>query len=594
MLGRSWGSSSTGDWRSGPKAPWSSLSEGITSADGSANDWEPEQGFKGAKCFDSSNCSSGFRCSGGECVKIPTSDPEADPGQNNSPTTDGGCGTGGTGGGGGSNYTPGSPYRTGTCGTSTGSPGGCTKSTCSNTGYDGNSTNLSSSASNCGDECCSVEGGVVVCRPGRCDDGRDDPYDPDNPNNDTNDSSKRCDGFCDDYQSANGLSFGDRCEELTCNECTECQNGRCRRGDSIPCHCNNKSCGHCEVCDTSVGECKEADECRLCREGPVTCSGNRSTRVRACGGSEAELERNWNEAIAEKCTPKDNSGQPNKNCRVARGRNNPPVCPNGYKCQNVGVIQNDDTGERIYLQMQCRKDQPDSPDEADDWPLDGDYDGDGWDDGWWDRVNDRCDGLGEGSGFSCQPGSICAISGNRCIDDPNVPGNMAEDWRLCQIEGELCPDGSCCRGGKGCSPVSENGSFGCCNSEFVPRYKTTFRYPTSGATFKVTTEGEPVTGASYGSGFCTRRCSSSYGSGYHVTYSEGTADSGIARPCGSTSENAYGGTETYDIELDRLSNGTLIRLMSCECAASWNEDTCDEVPVVTDTELIGYVCQDED
>ena len=396
-----------------PAEPWSSRSEGITSTDGISKDWEPETGFKATKCFDSSNCSSGFRCAGGKCVKITTSDSNSDPGQNNTPTSDGGCDTGGTGGGGGSNYTPGSSYSTGTCGTSTGSPGGCTKATCSNTGYDGNSRNLPSSASDCGDECCSAQNGVVVCRPGKCDDGRDDPFDPNDPNNDPNnpdrdnDSRKTCDGFCDDYQSANGSSFGDRCQNLTCNECTECQGSRCTRASSTPCHCNKQNCGSCETCDTSVGTCKKADECRLCREGPATCSGNKTVRVRACGGSESELESNWLEAVAEKCLPKDKDGQePNRNCRTARGINSPPTCPNGYKCQNVGVIQNDDTGERIYLQQQCRKDQPDSPPETDDdseesWPLDGDgdYDGDGWDDGWWDRVNDRCDGLGEGSGF---------------------------------------------------------------------------------------------------------------------------------------------------------------------------------------------------
>ena len=460
----------------------------------------------------------------------------------------------------------------------------------------------------CGDECCSAQNGVVVCRPGKCDDGRDDPFDPNDPNNDPNnpdrdnDSRKTCDGFCDDYQSANGSSFGDRCQNLTCNECTECQGSRCTQASSTPCHCNKQNCGSCETCDTSVGTCKKADECRLCREGPATCSGNKTVRVRACGGSESELESNWLEAVAEKCLPKDKDGQePNRNCRTARGINSPPTCPNGYKCQNVGVIQNDDTGERIYLQQQCRKDQPDSPPETDDdseesWPLDGDgdYDGDGWDDGWWDRVNDRCDGLGEGSGFSCQPGSMCAISGNRCIDDPNVPGNMADDWRNCQQEGELCPDGSCCRGEKGCSPVSDGGNFGCCATEFQPRYVTKFRYPTTGATFQVSAIGEPVTGASYGSSFCTSRCSYTYGSGNHTIYTPGTADSGNARPCGSTAIGNYGSTRVFDVELDTLSDGRLIRLLSCQCAYPWAQDTCNEVPEVTEIKTTGFVCLDED
>lgn len=566
---------------------WDADSTGISSKDNYSNDWDAVTGWGVTNCFNSSNCSSGYRCSGGKCVKVNAVDSRTEPGESSSHTTDGGCSSGGQ-----RSAPSGSRYSTNSCGSVTGSPSSCTRATCSNTGNDGLNS-VDNAGCDKDDRCCRASGiGTVICMPGLC---GDDTSNTSQNQFGENDTGKPCNGFCNEYKSANGTSFSGQCEELECSECTFCGQGNtCVTLDNAPCHCESGQCADCEKCNRGTGNC-EPTNCRSCRTGPVRCSGGGVKKITACGESPQQLEEKWAQASAAACIPKDpnDPDKPNKNCRTRIGIGQPPTCPSGYACNNVGVIKNEESGTTYYLQNQCKRGEPDSPEEAEDWPcLPGDNDCDGWDDAWWDRINSRCDGLGDQPGFSCPPGSLCAFGGTSCVDDPNVPGDGT--WRECQADStkELCPDGSCCPDGKSCSPIGEGGSFGCCNSGFQPLYTTKFRYP-DGSEFSVASLGEPLSGATYGSGMCTVSCSSTYGSGLHVTYTDLDGNvSGLAAPCGSTTTGPYGGTRVFNTELDTLSDGRLIRLKTCDCYSTYGG--CDGVPQVYEVDLTSYTCLDED
>ena len=178
-------------------------------------------------CVDSSDCASGWRCSGGYCIS-PQNNPASG---RQSSINDQGCGSDGDDGGGG-----------GPCAASTGGSlgsGGCVKTGC---GQQSNPIPPGSDKDCCGDtRCCRYDQFGVRCQCGDCP--------PDD----------ECDKFCAAYRSsiaegAPGCSSGTECDE-----CTNCELFAFQGTKNIY-KCKPKSGGPC-WCEESDRKCTECYDC---------------------------------------------------------------------------------------------------------------------------------------------------------------------------------------------------------------------------------------------------------------------------------------------------------------------------------------------
>lgn len=227
----------------------------------------------GTSCRSSSECASGYACSGGKCVPINGSKPSAD-------GTLSGCG--GTGGGpcnsltdtnvgvqagGDASMVYGDVVVT-QGGVSQGfywepvrSADGCTISGCKLTSCGGEN------GSDCpGNRYCRYYAGGVQCACG----------DP---------PPRACSSFCDAHHASTGETAGG-CEGQTCDECQECDGnyfsstyGQCIDRSGGPCHCDPDSLPPCVKCtengttetDTSCSECYTVFKDCSCGTVEKTC-----------------------------------------------------------------------------------------------------------------------------------------------------------------------------------------------------------------------------------------------------------------------------------------------------------------------------------
>lgn len=286
--------------------------------------------FGGTGCTSSSQCASGFKCSGGRCVKISDS--------GGAQGGSGGSGGGGYGGGGGScdggpdgAYDPSSGSPGGGC--SSPAPigpaggGGCTTSTC---GEGSSGVGYGPDSDCCGERCCRYfatglpgDAGVNVnCYCGPCPGWTGSPcgegYPPcdvgyacvkDSWGNQTCQKVQPCVQFCGEYYEANGeeapgCSRDDRCDE--CQECTGAFEGGgnyCENKADQPCHCSGSDLGECDICNsdgsTSPGVCLEC-----CTIQNFDCGCGVAVTAQACRDRDASGRSQCNlaqDAAAAEC-----------------------------------------------------------------------------------------------------------------------------------------------------------------------------------------------------------------------------------------------------------------------------------------------------
>lgn len=334
--------------------------------------------FGGTGCTDSSQCASGFKCSGGRCVQI---------------TTSGGSGGSGgdyiSGGGGGAGSCDGGPDGNNSSGNGTGgcsSPtptgpnggGNCTTSTC---GQDG--PNYGTDSDCCGERCCRYFGtgtGINVnCYCGgcpgtngsRCGEG----LEPCGPGlacvNGYCTEPKPCNKFCADYYEANGVEGAGCDPEWRCDECTECAGtfegggNYCTGKASLPCHCNGAEIAECDICNSdgsvSPGVCLECCEVvnKLCSCGVMVAA--KSCQPKGISGlSVCTIAAN---AAAEECAKQcAGPGQVDPCAGACEGQiqngsgpcpdpNDPIDCPDGSNCNWTGCIEAN--GNHSILYDQC-------------------------------------------------------------------------------------------------------------------------------------------------------------------------------------------------------------------------------------------------
>ena len=204
-------------------------------------------------CNDSSDCASGWRCSGGYCVQ-----PQNSPGSPSGPggsSNDQGCG-GNTSGGGNYGGGGGGPCAATTGGSSGGrASGGCVKTGCGGVvGRPSNGGGAGVPLDCCGSErCCRIDQFGVRCQCGPCP------------------PPSGCDRFCASYSQANGTS-APGCENKGCDECATCEfyafQGvknlyRCEKKEfGAPCYCGGESkCEDCEDCRSSGSCLPRGNEC---------------------------------------------------------------------------------------------------------------------------------------------------------------------------------------------------------------------------------------------------------------------------------------------------------------------------------------------
>lgn len=522
--------------------------------------WGATRGYGGNyNCTVSQDCASGYSCSWtGECVKIDSIDDASESlaGDNASPTTVGGCetgGSGGTGSGGGIS----SP-----CGAVSGG-GGCAKPSCSSTGSDGGDADNC-----CGSRCCRSNGTGVDCFCGTCpdtggSDGGDGGDGGGSGDGGDGGGGKACSPFCDDYKASTGLSYGGTCSTLECTECSACSSsGRCTSIDG-PCHCSESSCGGCEKCNRSSGQCEEEafSTCETCLDGePFVCpSGETVPAMRGCGASTAAASTALATNQANACANADSGDCQVMTYSVPEG-GSPPPCPSNKTCANFGFIRNEETGETDYLREEC----PESDSENEDVPELPGGPGSPWNEGdEWQGSSDLC-----GISYDCQPGQICGLLAGPCIDDPTYPGDAAS----C-LDGVLCGDGLCCTGT--CFQPENTGGFGCCRGgDVVPIYRNTIKQA-NGTESTLDSVGGPTSVSL--ADICL------YGCGWGG--SSDTAECGFGnrffRPLVTYTDIKQGSTcEARDI------NSAFV---DCYCRT----EDCG-LPSVANSELIGYCCIPKD
>lgn len=178
----------------------------------------------GSQCFSSSDCASGYYCSGGRCVQNTS---------NSSSSVPSGCGD--DSGGGGCT----SVSRTGA--------DGCTIPGCS--------TDCGSGSGDCpGTRTCRFDAfGTVNCFCGEP-------------------TYSGCSSFCTAYANSNGET-ADGCSGLACDECSYCDesfvaaSGQCRPINNCnkPCHCNQNTClADCEYCADDGTVQEDNINCGVC------------------------------------------------------------------------------------------------------------------------------------------------------------------------------------------------------------------------------------------------------------------------------------------------------------------------------------------
>lgn len=336
--------------------------------------------FGGTGCTSSSQCASGYKCSGGRCVQV---------------TTSGGSGgSAGIGNNTGGSYVPcdGGPDGTpsggspggGGCSSPTpiggGGGGGCTTSTCGQGSF-----GYGEDSDCCGVRCCRYfatglpsDPVNVNCYCGNCP-GTDgsrcgDGYPPCGPGlvciNGYCTRPKPCSKWCTEYYEANG-ELGPGCRrDWLCDECTECTGqfdgggNYCESKASLPCHCNGAELEECDICNSdgsiSPGVCLE---CCNIQNYPCSCGVFVSVQVcrdrdasglSQCNLAQIEAKKTCLEECASTPDPCAPSCEPKRETSPGPCPENPtaPAAQDGFSNTWTGCIDAGD-GNHVTLYNEC-------------------------------------------------------------------------------------------------------------------------------------------------------------------------------------------------------------------------------------------------
>lgn len=440
--------------------------------------------FGGTGCTSSSQCASGYKCSGGRCVQA---------------TTSGGSGgSGGVGNNTGGSYVPcdggpdGAPSGggpgSGGCSSPTpiggGGGGGCTTSTCGQ-----GSSGYGQDSDCCGDRCCRYFATGIPFEPinvncycgncpgtngSRCGDG----YPPCGPGlaciNGYCTEVKPCNKFCSEYYEANGEDAAGCSQDYRCDECTECTgefgNGGgnyCDSKANLPCHCNGADLAECDICNSdgsvSPGVCLEC-----CTIQNYDCGCGVAVTARVCRDRDASGPSQCNlaqDAAAQKCA--EECGGPGKlhpcagicEGRIQNGTgpcpdpNDPIDCPDGSNCNWTGCIEAN--GNHSILYNQCDM----------------------------TNVPEECKACDCNCHNDCPPCQLCGADGT-CYQDPSPEcacGGAPKCGNACCQEGETCIE----------SEPGNEATRTCCDGEPVAIYRSVWYVGGSQGTSIYTTVGPP-------------------------------------------------------------------------------------------------------
>lgn len=357
------------------------------------------------RCTSSSQCSSGYACVNGSCLRTTTA-PTGGGTSNGQINNAGGC----------DQNDPNSPCN---------SSG---QSACSTTPNCGDIPNPRPEEC-CGTRCCSFGSASsdrpgVNCYCGKC----------------PKDEGKSCNIFCDGYSSANGESVMGCTPESSCTECTSCSlfSGTCQPISGAPCWCEGSQCQDCLSCDTnpaspSFGLCIPARSgaCSACSHvdaykcpcgetvGPITACRVYGPGGSGYGGNVILSSKSAQEIAQEQCEPASTCDPCKGDCTSKTYCNEEvPPCPNGMKCTDNGTISGG--GQSCSIRTEC--DMSNVPEKC-------------------KECDCNCDN-------DCQECEYCAADGT-CQPDPACD--------QCPEGQKLCPGGNnCCNADLTCVSTYRN------------------------------------------------------------------------------------------------------------------------------------------
>lgn len=337
--------------------------------------------FGGTGCTSSSQCASGYKCSGGRCVQVTTDGGSG--GSGGSYGSSGGVGSGRCDGG-PDGSPPGSGAGTGGCSSPNpvggGGGGGCTTSTCGQGTY-----GYGEDSDCCGERCCRYFATGIPSEPinvncycgncpgtngSRCGDG----YSPCGPGlgcvNGYCTKPKACSKWCTEYYEANG-ELGPGCSrDWICDECTECTGqfdgggNYCESKASLPCHCNGAELEECDICN-SDGSVTQGTCLECCNVMNYPCECGKTVNATACqpvGTSGLSICNIMQIAAAQKCAeecattpdPCAPSCEPKRQTSPGPCPENPtaPAAQDGFDNTWTGCIDAGD-GNHVTLYDEC-------------------------------------------------------------------------------------------------------------------------------------------------------------------------------------------------------------------------------------------------